>query len=112
MFSVILGNFWAGSGENPGGREMESLCGLRDSDCSGELVSLVLTKVCLPKSGKILLFQRGQTRRLGTNSLKFSSVDPIYLKGWHLQNRQKVRAQYIKKNRRKINILGPIFAGK
>ena len=40
---------------------------------------------------------------LGTNSLKFPSVVPIYLKGSYFENHHKVRTQYINKNHQKIN---------
>ena len=44
--------------------------------------------------------------------LNFLGMVPIHLKSHYRQNRLKVRNQYIKKNRRKINILVPHFGKK
>jgi len=48
-------------------------------------------------------------RRFNTNSLKFFKLGPNLFKESAPQKSQKVRNQYIKKNRRKINILGGHF---
>ena len=49
---------------------------------------------------------------VGTNSLKIWNLGPNLFKESGLQNRHKIRAQYINKKSEKINILGPDFGGK